>query len=247
MNIIVCDDAPTAARTAARRIRDALDASPTLTLGLATGGTMLPLYADLTRDAGALFAKCETFNLDEYAGLGPDHPGSFHSYMMTHFHTRLTSPPRAMHLPNGAAPDPVAECTRYEALITAKGGIDLQLLGIGHNGHIGFNEPGAAFDSQTRPVRLAPETRQANARFFDDPDAVPTYALTMGIATIRKARSCLLLATGEAKSSAVARLVEGPIGTDCPATALQDHDALCLILDRAAAQGLTPADESTAH
>ena len=209
-------------------------------LGLATGGTTLPIYAALVeahRANGASFRHATTFNLDEYVGLDHEHPASFARFMRGALFDHVDIDPGRVHLLDGAAPDPVAEAARYERAIKAAGGIGLQFLGIGANGHIGFNEPGSPLASRTRCVTLTPSTRDANRRFFGG-GTVPARALTMGIATILDAREIILAATGARKARAVACAIDGPITPECPASALQTHPSATIICDRDAAAGL---------
>jgi glucosamine-6-phosphate deaminase len=242
--LILADDRAAIARAAeivARRVR----AAPASVLGLATGGTMLPLYHALAqqhRDHGLSFAQTTSFNLDEYIGLAPDHPCSYHAYMQDAFFRHVDIDPARTHLPKGNAPDPHAASDAYEALIAAAGGIDLQLLGIGQNGHIGFNEPTASLASRTRIKTLTASTRRANQRYFASFDDTPRYAITTGVATILAARECLMIATGAAKAGAVASMIEGPLSAMCPASALQLHPRATIILDKAAAGALTLRD-----
>lgn len=245
MKVLVLPTAERAAIRAAGLVADALAAKDRPVLGLATGSTMEQVYADLVarHRAGALsFANATTFNLDEYVGLSPDHPQSYRQTMETLLFSHVDVAPNACHLPRGDAPDPHAEAERYEAAIAFDGGIDLQLLGIGQNGHIGFNEPTSSLGARTRIKTLTRSTREANARFFDNPNEVPRYAITMGIATILDARHAVLLATGSSKAAAVARMVEGPLGADCPATALQMHPKATVIVDGDAAAELRMID-----
>jgi glucosamine-6-phosphate deaminase len=201
---------------------------------------MRPVYARLValHKAGqADFAAARTFNLDEYVGVATDHPASFNAFMRATLFDHVNLDPARCHLPRGDAADPEAEARAYEAAIAAAGGIDLQLLGIGRNGHLAFNEPTSSLASRTRIKTLTQATRTANAPAFA-PDPVPRHAITMGIATILEARGCVLLATGASKAGAVARMVEGALGADCPATALQLHPAATVVLDREAASRL---------
>ena len=248
MKILILPDAAAVAARAAGIVARTLQAKPDAVLGLATGGTMQPVYAELVRRnrAGDLsFARAVSFNLDEYVSLSRDHPGSYHRAMKTALFAQTDFRPHATHLPRGDAPDPMAEAEAYEARITAAGSIDLQLMGIGTNGHIGFNEPGSALTSQSRVVPLARETRATNRRYFDSDADVPTLAITMGIATILAARACLLLATGTAKAQAVAAMAMGEIGPACPASALRLHGDATVLLDPAAAALLDPAIVAT--
>lgn len=242
--LMVLDSATQAAEAVGRRIASALADDPAAVLGLATGGTMRPVYAWLVEacSQGKLsFRQATTFNLDEYAGLGPDHPASFAWFMREHLFSRVEHDPRRTCLPDGLASDLPAEAARYEAAIHAAGGIGLQLLGIGRNGHIGFNEPGAALTSATRVVTLTASTRDANQPSFPPGETVPDRALTMGISTILRSRQVVLLATGPAKAGAIAAAFTGPIGPHCPASALRTHADVTLVCDHAAAAGLGPA------
>lgn len=245
MKVLVMPSAERAANRAAGLIVDTLAAEPACVLGLATGSTMEPVYADLIarHHAGAIsFANVTSFNLDEYVGLSPDHPQSYRQTMRRLLFDHIDIDPVRCHLPRGDTADPHVEAARYDAAITAAGGIDIQLLGIGHNGHIGFNEPTSSLGARTRIKTLTRSTRNANARFFGDADAVPRYAITMGIANILEAGHCVLVATGKAKAEAVARMIEGPLGADCPATALQLHPKATVIVDREAAAQLRLID-----
>jgi glucosamine-6-phosphate deaminase len=240
VKVLILDTAEAAAARVAEILADALAAHRATVLGLATGETMRPVYARLValhREGRADFAGVTTFNLDEYVGVPPDHPASFAAFMRETLFSRVNLDPARCHLPRGDAPDPEAEARRYEDAISAAGGIDLQLLGIGRNGHLAFNEPTSSLGSRTRIKTLTEATRSANAPAFA-PALVPRHAITMGIATILEARACVLLATGASKAVAVARMVEGPLGADCPATALQLHPAATVVLDGAAASRL---------
>ena len=206
---------------------------------------MEPVYAALVSsyEAGELsLSAATTFNLDEYVGLSPTHPQSYRRTMERLLFDQTDLRADACHLPLGDAHEPAVEAERYEAAIKQAGGIDIQLLGIGQNGHIGFNEPTSSLGARTRVKTLTKSTRQSNARFFDDPNAVPRYAITMGIATILEARHCVLLAVGHPKAAAVARMIEGPLGADCPATALQMHPKATVIVDQDAASQLRMLD-----
>lgn len=242
MKVLILPDAQSAIQRAAEIVARAVRDTPAAVLGLATGGTMLPLYDALAqrhRDDGLSFAETTSFNLDEYIGLAPDHPCSYHTYMQEAFFKHVDIDPARTHLPKGDAADPQAASLAYEALIEEAGGIDLQLLGIGQNGHIGFNEPTASLGSRTRIKTLTTSTRRANQRYFSSFDETPRYAITMGVETILASRKCLLIATGESKADAVARMVEGPLSAACPASALQLHARATIILDEAAASALT--------
>jgi glucosamine-6-phosphate deaminase len=231
-----------AAYALAKRVAAVLATNPRIVLGLPTGRTPVRFYHDLaslSEHGHADFSQASTFNLDEFLGLGPDNPASYRSFMDTRLFSRVNLSPARIHFLNGAAPDPVEECLRYERAIAEAGGIDLQILGLGTNGHIGFNEPAPALQARTHRALLTPETRRQNAALFGgDASAVPAEALSMGMATILQARSIVLLATGKTKASCVARLVHGPITTELPASFLQVHHDVELMLDEAAAERL---------
>jgi glucosamine-6-phosphate deaminase len=233
------DTADAAARALARDVARTLGDEPATVLGLPTGRSPIATYAELVRLYRVRtvdFACARTFNLDEFHGLDASHPGSFRHFMDEHLFTQVNLDPRCIHFLNGAAPDPDAECARFEAEIEATGGIDLQILGIGANGHIGFNEPGDQLEARTHRVRLHDVTRRENAMLFGgDPDRVPREALSMGMGTILRARRLALIATGERKARCVERAVRGPLTTRLPASFLQTHRHVELYLDRAAA------------
>src|SRR5919108_6621835 len=238
MEVIIRPDAEAAAKLVARILAQELQANPHAVLGLATGRTMEQVYQHLVllhRKHGLDFSLCKTFNLDEYVGLAPEDPHSFRHYMNEHLFRHVNIDPRNTHLPDGQAADLEAECRKYEADIARFGGIDLQLLGIGQAGHIGFNEPLSALKSRTRVKALAPLTLQQNAGLFGGEDKVPHRAITMGVGTILECRRCLLLATGAEKAEIIARAVEGPITSMISATALQLHARCTAVVDEAAA------------
>jgi glucosamine-6-phosphate deaminase len=246
MEVIILPDPQQAALLAARIIEKELRANPALVLGLATGRTMESVYAclaDLHRERGLDFSRCRTFNLDEYIGIPTEHPGSYRSYMEEHLFGRVNLAAGSTHLPDGMAPDLGGESRQYEARILDAGGIDLQLLGLGGDGHIGFNEPLSALLSRTREKALTPATRQQNAPMFGgDPGQVPARAITMGVGTILDSRRCLLLATGATKAAILAKAVEGPITSMVTASALQLHPKCQVVVDAAAAADLQGID-----
>ena len=239
MDIRIFDSPEATAAALARRVARALVEKPSLVLGLPTGRTPVAAYGELRRlhAAGeADFAPATTFNLDEFAGIPPSHPGSFRMFMERHLFQGVNLRPAQIQFLNGAAPDLDAECARYEAAIDAAGGIDLLLAGIGANGHIGFNEPGDELASRTHRVTLLESTVRANAALFEgDLARVPREALSMGMGTILKAGTLALLATGETKARCIERTVHGPVTTHLPASFLQLHRNVELYLDRAAA------------
>lgn len=216
---------------------------PCSVLGLATGATMEPVYADVVhavRAGTVSLSAVTTFNLDEYAGLPATHPGSYRSTMNALLFDHTDVDKRCCFIPDGMAADPDEEAFRYEAQIAEKGPVDLQLLGIGRNGHIGFNEPGSELASRTRLVDLHPSTQDANSSFFKD-GVVPCQALTMGISTILAAKAIVVLATGAAKAEAVARSQADAFDPSCPASALSGHSQVYWVLDKAAASLLPNA------
>jgi glucosamine-6-phosphate deaminase len=228
-------------KEAAQIIVDRLRKKPNLVVGLATGSTPLSLYRELIRlhsEEGLDFSKVVTFNLDEYVGLLPTHDQSYHHFMRKNLFDHLNIPDSQIHILDGMATDIDAYCDWYEQRISSVGGIDLQLLGIGANGHIAFNEPGSSFGSRTRVKTLSDETRSANSRFFKSAADVPKFALTMGIGTIMDAKEVLLVANGSSKTDAIKAAVEGPLTAQCPASVVQLHRKAYVILDRDAASKL---------
>ncbi|MGN6554089.1 MAG: glucosamine-6-phosphate deaminase [Verrucomicrobiota bacterium] len=245
MEVIIQPAADAAAELVASLIADALRSNPRLVLGLATGCTMEAVYESLVRkhrDEGLDFSRCHTFNLDEYVGLPGSDRHSYRHFMNQRLFQRVNIDLRNTYVPDGVAGDLETECARYERLIMERGGIDLQLLGIGRTGHLGFNEPLSAFRSRTRVTALAPATIEQNSLLFSSPDQMPRRAITMGVGTILEARRCLLLATGESKAAILAQAVEGPISSMIPATALQLHAHSTVIVDEAAGSKLKDVD-----
>jgi glucosamine-6-phosphate deaminase len=236
--ISIFRDPQSLAASLAARIAGAIQSNPSLVLGLPTGRTPLLLYEELvrlSRAGGADFSRVTTFNLDEFVGIPASHPGSYRSFMQRHLFDHLNIDPARINFLDGMAGDAAAEGCRYEAAIESAGGIDLLILGIGTNGHIGFNEPARGLAARTHRVTLKPETRRSNALLFGgDPDAVPAEALSMGMGTILDAKSVVLLATGERKAACVEQLVLGPITTDLPASFLQLHADVEIMVDEAA-------------
>jgi len=246
MLVILKPDNEEVNKQAAQLIAGAIRKKSSLTLGLATGNTMVGLYQQLVRlhQAGLLdFSQVMTFNLDEYLGLPGSHPQSFHHFMHENFFRHVNVPPRNIHIPDGSIRgDYDAYCASYEQSIRAAGGIDLQLLGIGRNGHIGFNEPTSSLASRMRLKVLSRETLDDNSKFFGPGEERPGCAITMGIGTILEARKVLLLATGASKAAAVAKSIEGPITCAVSASALQLHPDVTFVLDEPAAAQLTQRD-----
>ncbi len=246
MEIIIQPTPDAGSIIAARIIAKLVRSKPDCVLGLATGSTPLGTYRELIRmhrEDGLDFSRVTTFNLDEYVGLPPEHPQSYRAFMAENFFRHVNVDVKRTHIPDGMARDVPAECARYEAAIAAAGGIDLQLLGIGSDGHIGFNEPSSSLASRTRIKTLTERTRADNARFFGgDLAQVPFHCITMGVGTIMASREVLLLAFGASKADAVAGAVEGPITAMNPASVLQMHGVAKCIVDEAAAAKLSRRD-----
>lgn len=243
MEVVVVESQVHAGRLAADEVCAALGSLAHPVLGLATGSSPRPVYRELVRrfdDDGLSLAHARAFLLDEYLGLPGDHPQAYRAEVERELVERTDLPSEAVHSLDGMAQDVEAECAAYEQRLRAAGGVDLQLLGIGSDGHIGFNEPGSPLDSRTRRMALAEQTRRDNARFFDgDVEQVPRHCLTQGIATILAARRHILLAFGDAKAEAIRQLVEGQMSEQWPATALQRHPEVLVLVDGAAASRLT--------
>jgi glucosamine-6-phosphate deaminase len=237
MEVIIQPNLEAASAVAASVVARLLREKPNAVLGLPTGNTPLLLYRELVR-LNLDWSKVTTFNLDEYVGLPPEHPASYHSFMRHELFAHINLPANQAHVPDGMAEDIPSVCRRYEAQIRACGGIDLQILGIGADGHIGFNEPTSSLASRTRIKTLTSETRRANARFFGSEAEVPHHVITMGIGTILDTRQVLLLAFGQDKARAVAEAVEGPVTAMNPASALQMHPSAGFLLDETAASEL---------
>ena len=237
MNILTFDSHEKLHQAAAGIIAGLVQTNPKAVLGLATGGTPVGIYEELVklhRSGLVSFKSATSFNLDEYVGIPADHPESYHAYMNKHLFSLTDFSPERTHIPNGNAKDPEQECVRYDTLLESVGQIDLQLLGLGHNGHIGFNEPDRSLKNGTHIVELRAETREANARFFNSIDEVPTHALTMGIGSILKAKMILLVVKGADKAGIVRTALQGPITTECPASLLQTHPNVVVLLDQEA-------------
>ncbi len=243
MLVVLKRDYEEVSRQAARLIASAVRRKPALTLGLATGGTMVGIYDQLVRlhkEEALDFSRVVTFNLDEYLGLAADHPQSFHHFMRENFFSRVNIDPRNVHIPDGTIRGNYDQyCAGYEEAIRQAGGIDLQLLGIGRNGHVGFNEPTSSIGSRTRLKVLTRETIEDNQKSFPSAGEGPRCAITMGIGTILEARRILLMATGASKAAAVAKSIEGPITSAVSASALQLHPDVTFLIDEQAASQLT--------
>ncbi|WP_456844569.1 glucosamine-6-phosphate deaminase [Cellulomonas sp. P5_C6] len=243
---VVIAPGPELGRLAAAAIEQLVRAQPDAVLGLATGSSPLAVYDELARrhvEHGLSFARTRAFMLDEYVGLAADHPERYRNVIEREIASRVDFAPGAVQGPDGLADDLVAACAAYEDAIAAVGGVDLQILGIGTDGHIAFNEPGSSLASRTRIKTLTRQTREDNARFFGgDIDLVPQHCLTQGLATIMAARHLVLLATGKGKAEAVHQLVEGPVSAMWPATIMQHHPHVTVLVDDAAASRLQLAD-----
>ena len=246
MDVIIMPNADKATKLAARIIADEVKAKPAYTLGLATGRTMERLYAylaDWNKTEGLDFSLCKSFNLDEYVGFDGSNKDSYRYYMNYHLFDKINIDKRNTHVPNGVADDIDAAAAAYDDAIAECGGLDIQLLGIGRSGHIGFNEPLSSFASRTRAVTLTKITYEQNGPLFDNPKDMPMRAVTMGVGTILEARRLVFLATGDEKANIVAAAIEGPITSMISATAMQLHDDVVCILDAAAAAKLKHQDE----
>lgn len=246
MKIIICPDAARVAGLAARLLADQVRGRPESVLGLATGRTMEAVYrllVGMVRADGIDFSAVTTFNLDEYVGLSADHVQSYRHYMRAHLFGHVGFAPSRTHVPDGVAADAAVEAAGYEARIALAGGIDLQMLGLGENGHIGFNEPLSSLASRTRVVTLARATLEQNAGMFGgDLSRVPARAITMGTGTILEARKLLMVVTGARKAAIVARAIEGPVSAAVPGSVLQFHADCLVLLDRAAASSLAQSE-----
>ena len=246
MEVIILESTAEIGRVAADAIESLLIRKPDAVLGLATGSSPLSIYDELAAryERGRIsFKQARGFTLDEYVGLPADHPECYRNVIDTVFVSRVDFAPGAVHGPDGLAADIPASCAAYDQAIRDAGGVDLQILGIGTDGHIGFNEPGSSLASRTRIKTLTRQTRMDNARFFDgDLDAVPTHCITQGLGTIMEARHVLLVATGRAKAEAVHHMVEGAVTAMWPASILQHHPHVTVLLDEGAARRLQLAD-----
>ncbi len=241
MEVFIVKDAAEGAWFVAQKVIQLLVGRPQVILGLATGETQKPVYEQLVQSylkKTISFAEVTTFNLDEYVGLPSDHPSSYRSFMEAHLFSHVDLPPLQRHGLNGMAIDLLAESERYENLLKSKGPIDLQLLGLGRNAHIGFNEPGSSFESRTRVEFLAKSTRLDNQKHFANPEEMPTRVLTVGVGNILEAQQIILAAYGKNKARAVVQMIEGPRTEEVPASALQGHPNLVVVVDQSAAHEL---------
>ena len=245
MDVIIVNDNLEGCTLGAKIISDVVKTKSNAVLGLATGKTPIPLYGELVKkhkEEGLDFTNVKSFNLDEYYNVPPTKEGSYHYFMNYQLFSKINIKKENTHVPNGMAQDVEKECHEYEENIRNAGGIDIQLLGIGRDGHIGFNEPSCSLTSRTRLEALMEDTREANISDFGSIELMPHYAITMGIGTIMEAKEILLLAFGESKQDAVKGLVEGPITSMCPASILQMHPNVKVIIDIAASKKLSKID-----
>lgn len=241
MEVVVVKDYQALSNRAARLIQAQLTWQPQSVLGLATGSTPVGMYASLVDmyKAGEVdFKRVTTFNLDEYIGLDKENEQSYYAFMGSNLFDHVNVLKDKTYIPNGLAHNLQEECDHYEALIKDQGGIDLQILGIGHNGHIGFNEPNVEFEAKTHVVSLDEATIQANQRFFKDKASVPKQAISMGIKTIMKSKKIILMASGEGKADIISQLVKDEISPNIPASVLHLHDHVLILIDQAAASKL---------
>ena len=237
MKLISTSNYQELSQQAAKEIISRINHNPSLNLGLATGSTPTGLYQELIRDhkqKQTSYKGINTFNLDEYIGIPKKDRNSYHYFMCEHLFEHIDIPLDQTHIPDGTAKNLDVECMRYEQFISEHGGIDLQILGIGQNGHIGFNEPGTPFDSRTHIIDLAESTRKANSRFFESVEDVPKQAITMGIASIMDSKEIFLLVSGASKAKALARLLTGEVSEQFPASVLQNHENVTIFADKEA-------------
>ena len=245
MEILIRESPEAGAKVGANVVRKIIQSKDKPVLGLATGDTPLRMYKELIRmhqSSQLSFRNCTTFNLDEYGGLRPGNKHSYHFYMMSNFFAHTDINKKNVHLPDGYAEDLRDSFRKYEKLIDDAGGIDLQVLGIGSNGHIGFNEPTGSLASRTWVKILSKQTIQDNSIYFDKLEEVPRHVVTMGIATIMESRHCLLIANGAKKADAIRKMIEGPVSASCPASILQMHPRVTIILDDESSYLLTFKD-----
>ena len=238
MEVLIHSSYEDLSKAAAQVVADVINNKPDAVLGLATGSSPLGLYKELIRmhkEEGLDFSQVTTFNLDEYVGLAPDHDQSYHYFMHENLFKHVNVDPQNIHIPSGTTSNYYAFCEWYEQRIEDCGGIDVQVLGIGSDGHIAFNEPGSSLGSRTRIKTLAEQTIEDNARFFDKIEDVPIYAITMGVGTILEAETLILLGNGAGKAGAIAAAIEGPVSSMCTASALQLHPDSLIFIDGEAA------------
>ena len=237
MRFVICEDYEQLSRVAADFVASMVILKPDCNLGMATGSTPIGMFLKLV-EKGLDFSEVTTFNLDEYYPIRRDNPQSYYTFMTEHLYSKVNLKPENIHIPNGETENPAKECQQYDRLIEHSGGLDLQILGVGHNGHIGFNEPGAYLQAFTHVTQLTRKTIEANSRFFDCIEDVPTQAITMGVATIMKAKRIMLLASGVEKAPVIRALKSGIIDPQITATILAAHSDVTVVVDKAAASQL---------
>lgn len=245
MEVVILENSEECSAYAARIAASWLKKKPNTVLGLPTGRTPLNFYRQLIRmyqEEGLSFKQAVTFNLDEYVGIGKDHPASYANFMQQNLFRFIDANPENIHIPDGLCHDVELECQSYEEMIKSAGGIDLQFLGIGGNGHIAFNEPGSSFASRTRVKTLTEKTIQDNSPEFGGTENVPMHVMTMGIGSIMEAKQIVLLAFGESKAEVIRQMVEGPLTASVPASILQMHPKATIVIDRQAASKLERSD-----
>jgi glucosamine-6-phosphate deaminase len=245
VDVVIVDSPADVGRAAADVVAELVRSTPSAVLGIATGSSPLTTYAELAtrvRNGELSFEHVRAFALDEYVNISWEHPQSYHSVIHREFTVPLGLNPSAVHVPDGQSLNLEQACAAYESAIEEAGGVDLQILGIGRNGHLGFNEPTSSFASRTRVKTLSEQTRRDNARFFSAPEEVPLHCLTQGLGTITSARHLVLVAEGSQKATAVAKAIEGPLSSMCPGSILQLHPRVTVIIDEAAAAELTLTD-----
>lgn len=242
MKIVRTNNYEEMSKLAAKMVISTIKNNPKLTLGLATGSTPINLYKEMIQDHqknGTSYRNIHTVNLDEYIGLSKVHPSSYYFFMKSQLFDHIDIPAENINIPSGTAENLEEECEQYEQIIRQLGGIDLQILGIGPNGHIAFNEPGTSFESRTHIVSLTESTIQANSRFFESIDQVPTKAISMGLKTIFESKEIILLASGASKATAMRDLINGPVNEQFPASILKNHPNATIIADHDALQLVT--------
>lgn len=245
MEVVICSDEQQVGQLAADRVVAFLRGKATPVLGLATGSSPLALYSELAQRIaqGQLdLSHALGFALDEYVGISPDHPQSYRQTILRTVVEPMKMDPERVRVPNGFTADLAGAAAEYDAAIQKAGGVDVQVLGIGSNGHIGFNEPTSSFSSRTRPKTLTQQTRDDNARFFDEDESVPTHCVTQGLGTIMESKMAIMVASGKHKAKAIHDMIEGPVAAVCPASILQFHQNCLVVLDEAAASKLQYAD-----
>jgi len=250
MEVVVKETYDEVCKLAAEMIARAIEKKSDAVLGLATGSTPIGVYKNLIqmyREKRLDFSRIRTFNLDEYLGLAPNHNQSYHYFMQENLFKHINIKPENVHIPDGNTNDITGFCKWYESEIKKVGGIDIQLLGLGANGHIGFNEPGSSLTSKTRVKKLTKKTITDNSRFFKSPQEVPQFAITMGIGTIMSAKEVVLIANGKNKADAIAKVVEGPITSMVPGSILQMHQKAFIFVDRLAGSKLKGDYESVSR